>query len=280
MANNSIENNTIKNSEINQTINNMFFFGFQKLPPEAIKQLKEMYPDEFKNNREEEIKEEIEKLYRDAMKIVNTEEASLYISQKNIDKLKGIYQKLEFLEVHYKSASSSEEREQYYHNLFVILARIDLSGAIKKFDMFPKDIKENNGMIYLYATFSMALEDGLEKTENILYDLYYNREYDIAFESLVRCYFLQKKYDKVLELLSKAKKEKFDRYGFLASIFIISKNFKKQFKETEILKYNNNKFKEMPLFYVAKAIFEKEPTNITENRWLIGKMRITRCILV
>ena len=146
--------------------------------------------------------------------------------------------------------------------------------------MFPKDIKENTGMIYLYATFSMALEDGLEKTENILYDLYYNREYDIAFESLVRCYFLQKKYDKVLELLSKAKKEKFDRYGFLASIFIISKNFKKQFKETESLKYNNNKFKEMPLFYVAKAIFEKEPTNITENRWLIGKMRITRCILV
>lgn len=253
MANNSIENNTIKNSEINQTINNMFFFGFQKLPPEAIKQLKEMYPDEFKNNREEEIKEEIEKLYRDAMKIVNTEEASLYISQKNIDKLKCIYQKLEFLEVHYKGTSSSEEREQYYHNLFVILARIDLSGAIKKFDMFPKDIKENNGMIYLYATFSIALEDGLEKAENILYDLYYNKEYDIAFESLVRCYFLQKKYDKVLELLSKAKKEKFDRYGFLASIFIISKNFKKQFKETEILKYNNNKFKDMPLFYVAKA---------------------------
>ena len=60
-----------------------------------------MYPNEFKNNREEEIKEEIEKLYRDAMKIVNTEEASLYISQKNIDKLKCIYQKLEFLEVHY-----------------------------------------------------------------------------------------------------------------------------------------------------------------------------------
>ncbi len=142
MANNSIENNTIKNSEINQTINNMFFFGFQKLPPEAIKQLKEMYPDEFKNNREEEIKEEIEKLYRDAMKIVNTEEASLYISQKNIDKLKGIYQKLEFLEVHYKSASSSEEREQYYHNLFVILARIDLSGAIKNLICSQKTLKK------------------------------------------------------------------------------------------------------------------------------------------
>lgn len=64
MANNSIENNTIKNSEINQTIN--MFFGFQDLPPEAIKQLKEMYPDEFKNSKEGEIKKEIEKLYKDS----------------------------------------------------------------------------------------------------------------------------------------------------------------------------------------------------------------------
>lgn len=195
MANNSIENNTIKNSEINQTIN--MFFGFQDLPPEAIKQLKEMYPDEFKNSKEGEIKKEIEKLYKDAMEIVNTEEASLYISQKNIDKLKSIYQKLEILEIYYKDDSHLEETKQYYHNLFVILARIDLSDAIKKFNTFPKDIKENDGMIYLYATFSIALEDGLEKAENILYDLYYNKGYDIAFESLVICYFLQKKYDKI-----------------------------------------------------------------------------------
>ena len=31
MVNNSIENNTIKNSEINQTINNMFFFRISKV---------------------------------------------------------------------------------------------------------------------------------------------------------------------------------------------------------------------------------------------------------
>lgn len=250
MANNSIEKNIIKNSEINQTIN--MFFGFQDLPLEAIEKLKEMYPDKFKNRKEEEIKKEIEKLYKDAMKIVNTEEASLYISKKDIDKLKCIYQKLEILEIYYKDDSQLEETKQYYHNLFVILARIDLSEAIKKFDTFSKDIKENDGMIYLYATFSIALEDELEKAENILYNLYYNKGYNIAFESLVRCYFLQKKYDKVLRLLSEAKKDKFDKYGFLASIFIASRNFTKQFKETEILKYYNNKFKNMPLFYAAK----------------------------
>ena len=120
MANNSIENNTIKNSEINQTVNNIFFFGLEKLPPEIIEQLKEMYPDEFKNSKDEGIKEEIEKLYKDAMEIVNIEEASLYISQKNIDKLKSIYQKLEILEIYYKGTSNSEEAKQYYHNLFVI----------------------------------------------------------------------------------------------------------------------------------------------------------------
>ena len=85
MVKNSIENNKIKNSEINQTIN--IFMGYQDLSPEAIKKLKEMYPNEFKNSKEEEIKKEIEKLYKDAMGIVNVEEASLYISQKNIDKL-------------------------------------------------------------------------------------------------------------------------------------------------------------------------------------------------
>ena len=27
-------------------------------------------------------------------------------------------------------------------------------------------------------------------------------------------------------------------------------------------------------------LFDKKPTNTTEDRWAIGKMRITRCILV
>ncbi len=251
MVNNSIENSKIKNSEITQNVN-MYFIGFQNLPPEALKQLREMYPDEFKNIQEEEIKKEIEKLYKEAIEIVNTEDALLYISKKNVDKLKNISQKLEFLEIYYNKGES-EESIQYYHNLFVILARIDVADAIKKFDTFPNNIKERPEMIYLHAIFLMELNTGLEEIESILYDLYFNKKYKNSFEALARCYFLQKKFDKVVEFLTKSPKEQFDNYGFLASMLLISKNFLRRFKETEILKYNNSKFKDMPLFYIAKA---------------------------
>lgn len=250
MADNNIKNSIIKNSEINQTIN---IFGFQNIPLEVVKQLKEMYPNEFKNNKEEEMKKGIEQLYKEAMKIVNIEDASLYISKNNIDKLKSIYQKLEVLEIYYRDNNNLEEVKQYYHNLFVILARIDSLEAIKRFKSFPENIRENDEMIFLHAAFSIAIEDGLEDARNKLYDLYFNKKFNIAFEALIRCYFLQGEYDKVLELLSKAKKQKFDNHGFLASILLLSKNRIKQFKETEILKYNNSKFKDMPLFYAAKA---------------------------
>lgn len=251
MVNNSIENSRIKDSEITQNVN-MYFIGFENLPPEALKQLRKMYPDEFKNIQEEETKKEIEKLYKDAIEIVNTEDALLYISKNNVDKLKNISQKLEFLEIYYNKGES-EESIQYYHNLFVILAKIDVADAIKKFNAFPKNIKEKPEMIYLYAIFSMELNTDLEEIENILYGLYFDQKYENAFEGLVRCYFLQKKYNKVVELLAKPTKERFDRCGFLASIFLISKNQLRRFKETEILKYSNSKFKRMPLFYIAKA---------------------------
>lgn len=190
MVNNSIENSRIKNSEITQNVN-MYFIGFENLPPEALKQLRKMYPDEFKNIQEEETKKEIEKLYKDAIEIVNTEDALLYISKNNVDKLKNISQKLEFLEIYYNKGES-EESIQYYHNLFVILAKIDVADAIKKFNAFPKNIKEKPEMIYLYAIFSMELNTDLEEIENILYGLYFDQKYENAFEGLVRCYFLQK----------------------------------------------------------------------------------------
>ena len=78
MVNNSIENSRIKNSEITQNVN-MYFIGFENLPPEALKQLRKMYPDEFKNIQEEETKKEIEKLYKYAIEILNTEDDLLYI---------------------------------------------------------------------------------------------------------------------------------------------------------------------------------------------------------
>lgn len=236
-----------------------------------------MYPDEFKNIQEEEIKKEIENLYKEAVEIVNTEDVLLYISKKNVDKLKNISQKLEFLEIYYNKGES-EESIQYYHNLFVILARIDVADAIKKFDMFPNNIKEKPEMIYLHAIFLMELDTGLDEIENILYDLYFNKKYKNSFEALARCYFLQKKFDKVVEFLAKSPKEQFDKYGFLASMLLISKNCLRRFKETEILKYNNSKFKDMPLFYIAKAhiLYMINPKNSKVKEQLKNGLRLLK----
>lgn len=252
MIYNNIERSTLNHSEVNQNVYN--FYNFENLPKEAIQKLKEMYPDEFKNS-DEEIKKEIENLYKEAMEIINKEEASLYISSKDKDKLKNIYQKLEFLEMYYKTNTASEDTQIYYHNLFVMIALINLQEAIEKFQTFPKEIKESIEMQYLYSAFLVTMGNTveLEEAEKTLEDLYFDQKCDIVFESLVRCYFLQKKFDKVIEILTKAKKEQFDKYGFLASIFLISKNYKKQLKEQEVLKFNNKKFKDMPLFYAAKA---------------------------
>ena len=252
MIYNNIERSKLNHSEVNQNVYN--FYNFENLPKEAIQKLKEMYPKEFKNS-DEEIKKEIENLYKEAMTIINKEEASLYISSKDKYKLKNIYQKLEFLETYYKTNTSSKDTQIYYHNLFVMIALINLQEAIEKFQTFPKKIKESIEMQYLYSAFlvTMGNKVELEEAEKTLEDLYFDQKCDIAFESLVRCYFLQKKFDKVIEILTKAKKEQFDKYGFLASIFLISKNYKKQLKEQEVLKFNNKKFKDMPLFYAAKA---------------------------
>lgn len=186
MANNSISNTKIKNSEVNQTIN--YFFGFEDLPNEVVEKIKEKYPDKFKDNKVEEVKCKIEKLYNEAIKIVNTKDVSLYISTENMNKLKDIYKTLEVLEFYYRE-NDSEEANKYYHNLFVILVQINVQDAINKFNTFPIKVKENNEMIYLYATFLISIEDRLNEAEKLLYNLYVDKNYNLAFDSLVRCYF-------------------------------------------------------------------------------------------
>ena len=155
------------------------------------------------------------------------------------------------LQFYYKD-KSTKEAKQYYHNNLVILCKFNMKEAIKYYEEIPDEIKNANDTRLLYANF-LINENKLDNAEAILYDLYYNKKYLAALDSLARCYFLNKKHDKVVELLKNLKGEEFDEYGFLASMFIISKNYIKKLNEKEILKLNNSKFKNMPLFYTATA---------------------------
>ena len=233
--------------------NNIQMVG--RFSEEALQQISEKIKNDqlntFKDKSIDEIKNKIDALYNEAILIVNNQDSQLYMSSKNIEKLKEIFKTLQMLQFYYKDKSTKEAKQYYYNNL-VILCKFNMKEAIKYYEEIPDEIKNANDTRLLYANF-LINENKLDNAEAILYDLYYNKKYLVALDSLARCYFLNKKHDKVVELLKNLKGEEFDGYGFLASMFIISKNYIKKLNEKEILKLNNSKFKNMPLFYTATA---------------------------
>ena len=64
--------------------------------------------------------------------------------------------------------------------------------------------------------------------------------------------FLLNQYDKVISELSPLSIEKYDKLGILATFLVLSKNFIKELKSSEILTFNN-KFKNMPVYYASTA---------------------------
>ena len=203
----------------------------------------------------DEIKKKITKMYEEASSIVNTSDAMVYISDDNKQKLKRIYNNLKVFDFYYNN-QNKEETQLYYHNMLVIISKSNSLEGIEFYDTIP-DFAKNNIMNHFYAI--ILIENGkYDKAKEIIEDLYYNKKYEDSFETLVRVYFLTDDYDKVIELLSKCGIEKFDRYGFLASMLIIAKNKKKKYTETELIKLNNSKFRKMPLFfsYTAKMLYD------------------------
>ena len=210
----------------------------------------------FKDNTIEEIKKKINNLYEEASLIVNNNDALVYISSENKEKLKIIFDILKGFDFYYKD-KNCEDAQLYYHNMLVILAKYDSTKAIDFYNLMPEFAKKNNISVHFYSMILIENEK-LEDAKLLLEDLYFNREYNDSFETLIRVYFLLGDYDNVIKLLTGVKVDKFDRYGFLASMFIISKNKKKKYTESEIIKLNNSKFKKMPLFYscTAKLLFD------------------------
>ncbi len=228
--------------------------------PEALEKIAKAVNNknisEYKDDNIEEIKSKINALYKEAEKIINNEDAMIKISESNKEKLKVIYDKLSLFDFYYNE-NDNEDSRVYYHNMLVILSRYNLSFAINYYDNMPGFAKNNLMTIHYYCI--ILIENGdYQKANSNLTSLYYQFNYDAAFETLSRSYFLLEKYDEVISLLSKAKKEKFDKSGFLASMYIISKNFKKKYTEGDVIKLNNSKFRKMPLLYfcTSKLLFD------------------------
>ena len=205
---------------------------------------------EYKNDTADEIKKKINKMYEEASSIINNNDAMVYISDENKQKLKQIYNNLKIFDFYYDN-QNRKETQLYYHNMLVILSKSNSKEGIEFYNKIPSFAK-NNVMNHFYAIILIENEK-YDVAKEIIENLYYNQKYEDSFETLVRIYFLMENYDKVIELLSKCKIENFDRYGFLASMLIISKNKKKRYQENELIKLNNSKFRKMPLLYSCTA---------------------------
>lgn len=239
--------------------------SINKLSSTALEQIADIIhrnqSPQFKDNTVEEIKTKINSFYVEAISIINSDEAAIYISPKNKDRLKELYNSLKAFDFYYKN-QDDENAKLYYHNLLVILSRYDLVLGMDFYNKMPSFAKSNYLTIHFYSMILIEKEE-YNDAKKILEDLYFNKKYEPAFETLIRIYFLTKNYEKVITMLSGVKVEKFDCYGFLAAILIISKNEKKKYSEYEILKLNNSKFKKMPLFYfcTAKLLYDMNNKN-------------------
>ncbi len=225
------------------------------LGPEAIEKIANAVNNkkmpEFKENSIEEIKSKINTLYREAETLINNEDALIKISETNREKLKVIYDKLSIFDFYYND-KENEDSKVYYHNMLVILSKYNSSSSIDYYETIPNFAKNNIMTLHYYCL--ILIDNGnYQKANSILTNLYYQLNYEASFETMNRSYFLLENYDEVIRLLSNAKKEKFDPSGFLASMFIISKNFKKKYTESEIIRLNNSKFKKMPLVYFCTS---------------------------
>ena len=215
---------------------------------------------QYKNETADEIKKKIIMMYEEASSIVNNNDAMIYISDTEKQRLKQIYNNLRIFDFFYNN-QNKEETQLYYHNMLVILSKSNSKEGIEFYNKIPTFAK-NNRMNHFYAM--VLIENGeYNDAKTIVEDLYYSKKYEDSFETLIRIYFLMENYDKVIELLSKCKIEKFDRYGFLASMLIIAKNKKKRYQETELIKLNNSKFRKMPLLYscTAKLLYNLNKKN-------------------
>ena len=136
--------------------------------------------------------------------------------------------------------------------MLVILSRYDYIKAIEFYPSIPDFARNNDITVHFYAMLLIQKGD-FNQAKDLLENLYFDKKYEFSFETLIRAYFFLEDYNKIIELLSGAKIDKFDRFGFLASILIISKNKQKKYTENDLIKLNNSKFKKMPVFYSCTA---------------------------
>lgn len=219
-----------------------------QIPDREIERISKLIFKEKKTNDTIDIiKSNINELYNSAARIVNTNDAMITISEEDKNILKSIFDQLKAFEFCYKDKRDNDAMI-YYHNLFVILSKSSIDRGLELYTSLPDFVKLNNETIHIFTSLLISKKKYSE-AKTILEEKYFIQHNEDFLDNLVKTYYFMEMYNEVIQILSNKKKEEFDNYGFLASMYIFSKNEIKKYTEAELVKMNGGKFHKMPLFY-------------------------------
>lgn len=219
--------------------------------------IKDQLKVEIQNENYKENINKINELYEEAIKITNTQLSLIYLTDEQKNKLKNIYTNLEKYEFLFKD-KLNDESKNFYHNLLIILQRLDNNKYLEKFLELKENPNLNNNDLNFYAD-NLLNNNQVDEALNILEDLYYKKNFKESLNNLIRCYFIKEIYDKILELVSPLDIKEYDPYGQLATFYMFAKDKENNLSPNDILSYNS-KFKDMPLFYISSSqlLYEKK----------------------
>lgn len=242
------EANNINNSVVTQLV----FEGNQS--PETIEAILSHLPNaniQFNND------DKLNKIYKKFGDIVNSFDASFYISSVNKEVLKSSIDQMEMFEDDF--AKDSDNGRTYYNNLLVLLFRFDKQKFIEKYKTVPEYVKNEVNNRYLY---SVALYDLGEK------ELAFDVIDDILNEFDDERYIIQKGFylfvdgniKELKKLLVKANRKN-DELGYYG-VFDLEVLYSR-LHNLKVLKRLNSKYKNKPLYHLrmAEIIYEIDKSN-------------------
>ena len=232
------EANNINNSVVNQIV----FQGNQS--PETIEAILSHLPNasiQFNNE------DKLNKLYKKFGDIVNSFDASFYISSVNREVLKSSIDQMELFEDDF--AKGSDAGRIYYNNLFVLLFRFDKQKFIEKYRTVPEYAKNEVNNKYLYSIALYELGDK-EQAFNVIDDILneYNDDRYIIQKGFYL--FVDGNIKELKKLLARANRKN-DELGYYG-VFDLEVSYSKT-RNLKVLKRLNSKYKNKPLYHIRMA---------------------------
>ena len=221
-----------------------------KLYDISKEQIANLIKDKVKEEEFDKVINHINSLYSRAGKIINNSSTLLYIGQNNKKELNEIYNELDSLQYLYKDKPKNETK-LYFHNLLVILQRINKVQYVEKFEIEYEKNNLSKEDYELYLNTLIEIND-IPKVIKKLEILYFNNGEKEQLINLAKCYFINGEFQKVVNVLKDIDINKIDKSGLLITLYMLSKNESCKYNPAQIIKLNQ-KYSDMPLYNLGSS---------------------------